>query len=427
MKRLVLGFSLVVVVCCVLAAPALAAPSVTGTFPVKSLDGSNSKIVAGPDGNIWLTQTGAGSNVTRITPSGAVTEFELGLLNVSGIAPGPEGRLWVTATNEVASFLPADPKNSLQKTTIISIAGVSPIVAGPDGQMWVATQETVLHFTPSNPAGKQEIPVPGLQPKDIDVAGSLLVVADGNAEKKRIATFTTAGVENDYPTGNAAQGVAGGGPGGQFAFSAPDAKEAGLVTPPGPPKATTVEGDPFGVAFASDGAYWYARSAKDDVARLTTNGEVSFVGGFPAKFFPRQITAGPDNTLWVTMEIPGENIYEVARISGLEPPVPPVTVPETKIAKGPKKVVKTAKRKVKVKFRFSSTAQGASFECALTKLRKGKKQPQPVFKSCKSPRSYSLKPGRYRFRVRAVLAGQADQSPASRTFRVVHVKPKHKR
>src|SRR5262249_16382885 len=78
----------------VYASSAAAAPAATGVFPVKSID-SNNKIVAGADGNVWFTQTGAGSNVSRVTPAGVVTEFELGLLNASGIAAGPEGRLWV--------------------------------------------------------------------------------------------------------------------------------------------------------------------------------------------------------------------------------------------------------------------------------------------------------------------------------------------
>ncbi len=422
-----------VVLACALAlvfvSSAAAVPTVDGVFPVKGIDG-NSKIVAGPDGNLWLTLANlAGNNVARISPAGEVTEFELGLSAASGIAVGPEGRLWVTAAETVASFAPLAP-TVVAKTPINQIKDVSPIVAGPDGNMWVATKGEVLKFPPTTPAAKTDFLVPELSPKDIDTAGSVIVVADGNAGQKRIATFTTAGKETDFPIGNASQGVAGG-PGGQFAYSSPDAKEAGLVTPPNPPKVTEVDGDPFGVALGSDGAYWFARSAKGGVARLTTSGEVTFLGGLPAKYFPRQITAGPNNTLWLTMEIPGENIYAVARISGLEPPVIPITAPapapETKIAKGPKKIVKTAGKRAKVKFRFTSTTAGATFQCALTKVKKvkkGKKAAKPQFKGCKSPKSYSLKPGKYRFSVRAVSAGVVDPSAATRSFRVVHV---HKR
>ena len=100
----------------------------------------------------------------------------------------------------------------------------APIVAGPDGQMWVAASNNVVHFSPADPEGsKGSFPVEGLQPRDIDVAGSLIVVAD--AGKPRIVTLTTAGaVQPDFVIGNkgvgAAQGVAGS-PSGQIAFSDP--------------------------------------------------------------------------------------------------------------------------------------------------------------------------------------------------------------
>ncbi len=129
------------------------------------------------------------------------------------------------------------------------------------------------------------------------------------------------------------------------------------------------------------------------------------------------------------MEIPGENVYEVAKVSGLEPPAVPISgakpkAPETKIGKGPKKKVKTKGKRAKVTFRFSSSTAGAKFECALVKLKKGKgkKQPKPKFNGCKSPKKLNLKPAKYRFSVRAVASGVADPSPATKTFSVVHVK-----
>jgi hypothetical protein len=130
--------------------------------------------------------------------------------------------------------------------------------------------------------------------------------------------------------------------------------------------------------------------------------------------------------MWVLMEIPGSDVYAIARISGLEPPVKaePTTIvaPETKLKKGPKRF-KTKGKKAKVKFVFSSPNAGAKFECALVKKKKGKKKvAKPKFRSCKSPQVYRLKPGGYKFSVRAVLNGVADASPATRGFKVVRVR-----
>jgi streptogramin lyase len=414
----------------VFTASAAAAPAVNGTFLVPGIE-TNNKIVAGPDGNMWATVANGAKNVARITPAGAVEEFELaGLEGTSGIALGPEGKLWVTATNKVASFSAADPKGTVQTTPIAGIETDHSIVAGPDGKMWVATKGKVLRFAPSTPNLPETKEVKELSPKDIDVAGSLIVIAD--AGKPRVVTFTTGLIEQDFPVAKEGQlqGVAGG-PTGQIAFSDPLSKpeQIGLITPPNPAQIQELTGDPFGVAFGSDQAFWVVQFAQGGLTRLTTTGQTTFLGGLP-KETARQIAPGPGNTLWVTL-IKKEGIIEpsVARISGLEPPVTPIVAPapETKIAKGPKKIVKTAGKRAKVKFRFSSTTAGATFQCALTKVKKvkkGKKAAKPQFKGCKSPKSYSLKPGKYRFSVRAVSAGVVDPSAATRSFRVVHV---HKR
>lgn len=421
----------------------LAAPHFDGSSKVSATGANNLKMVDGPDGNVWMTLEGSAKDVAKISPAGVVTEYEFATAEPpTGIATGPEGALWVTTAKGVAKFTPADPAKAVE-TPIATITGNSSIVAGPNGEMWVATTNNVVHFNPVNPAGAKPIAVSELTPHD--VAGQLLVIAD--SAKGRIVTMTTAGTEGkvsfvNNPTGTS-QGVAGAS-GGQFAFSESDGKEGlALDTPPNP--ATTElrnVGDPFGVALGSDGAYYFAMAGDDDVRRLAPGSPSTPIGGFPKEFFPRQITAGPGNTIWVAMEIPGKNTVEVARISGLEPPVtstpaptpspgpvpagpPPPVLPQTKLGKLPRKVVKTTGQTAKVRFSFSSTTAGAGFECSLGKRvkPKGKKARfvGQAFGKCKSPKAYVLKPGRYRFQVRAVSGGVRDSSPATFGFQVIHV------
>ena len=115
----------------------------------------------------------------------------------------------------------------------------------------------------------------------------------------------------------------------------------------------------------------------------------------------------------------------VARISGLEPPLDGRARPRRRRSspRGPKKVVKTHGKRARVKFRFTSTSAGSPLRVRADQgaHKKGKKRRGPSFKCCKSPKAYSFKPGRYQFKVRALAAGQIDQTPASRSFRVVHV------
>ncbi len=423
-----------------------AAPTYTGSFKVSGMDANNVKIVTGPDGNLWMTLSGSTKDVAEITPAGVVTEYDLpGISAPGGIAAGTEGHLWVTVNGEVARFLPGNPVGTTEAFAIS--AGIKPnasIVAGPENRMWVATEGLLLSFPPAEVATvKSEFGITGMNPHDIDVAGSQLVMAD--AAKGRIVTFEPGPLPKTgevkfvrNPTGTA-QGVAGN-PNGQIAFSESDGQEGlALATPPAPAGSIAHAGDPFGVALGPDGAYYFAMSADDDVQRLTPTGELSTITGFPPKFFPRQITGGPNHTLWVVMEIPGAETVEVARISGVElpPPPPPVNpivvtekpVPNTKFGRGPKKVVKTTGAKATVKFTFSSTVPGSTFQCRLVNVPTGKKRKakasKGAFAGCRSPKVLHLAPGKYRFAVRAVAAGVIDGSPAEKAFKVVRA-PRHR-
>lgn len=407
-------------------APAAGAvPVVDGEFPVSTL-GSNNKIAAGPDGNVWVTLSDATNDVAKITPAGAVEEFNLEANNPQGITAGPGGLMWITQNGGVKSFLPGDPEGTDKLAEINEILNNHSIVLGPDGNLWVATDGFVFRIPPGDPENETGFPVAGLAAKDIDVAGQNLVVADSGGEN-RVLSVSTAGVVTPMPVEGPSQGVAGN-PSGQFAYTVPD-KGIGLLAPGAAPLFSAFPGsDTFGAALGTDGAYWVAEGFGQKLIRVTAENQATTLGGLPAGFVSRQITAGPGNTLWVTLEN-FELADKVARVSGVDPPPPaPISAapagkrPETRIAKGPKGKVKTKKKKATVKFRFTSPDAGVRFECALVKVKKrkkGKPAPRPKFKGCKSPKAYRLKPGRYRFEVRAVLNGLADPSPAKRSFRVV--------
>lgn len=416
-----------------LAAPAAAAPTIDGEFDVPGL-GSNNKLVQGPDNNMWVTTGGGGKDVAKITPDGKVEEFAIGAVTPKGIAVGPEGRIWVARNNALFSFLPADPVGTKQGPFENADIGSGPSVAlGSDNNLWVVGEdkEKVVRVPPSNPAGATAFTVPGLQTgKDIDAAGSLIVVA---AFEHIFAVDLAGKVVGDQKVGGQAQGV-GGNPNGQYAFTQPvnNPKEIGLLAPGVAPIIRNADGtDPFGITLGADGAYWSPEFISDGLTRITADGTVSGITGFKKASGPRQIAAGPGNTLWVTLEM----TKKVGRVSGLEPPQPPPppppppgTKPNTKIDKGPK-VVRTTKTRAKASFRFSSTDATATFQCRLVKVKKkGAKQSArakaPAFKTCKSPKTYKrLKPGRYRFEVRAVNAAGADPTPARRPFKVVRVYP----
>jgi virginiamycin B lyase len=428
---------------------ASAAPAITGVFSLGTEIETNNKIVAGPDGNMWFTLEG--KKVGKITPAGIVQEFELaGIENTIGIAVGPEGRIWVAAEGKAASFLPSNPTGTEKDFASALIKGQPNIVLGPEGLFWVASFNQVAKFSPANLEGTiKEVPLAGtlpneLSPRDIDVVGSEIAIADTDTvpplETSRIVLFSSAGVQRDIAIPGPSQGVAGG-PGGQIAYTAAGAvpEQAGLITPPAPASAFELLGDPFGVTYGSDQAFWIVQFAKGQLTRLTTTGQTSVLGGLPIES-ARQIAAGPGNTLWVTL-IKKEGLVPVsaiARVSGVEPPPvvlppPPISpapkpqIANTKLLKGPPKKVTTKSAKATVRFTFSSTVAGSTFQCRLIKpaTGKGKKKPKASFVGCRSPKVLHLTPGKYRFAVRAVDGGGADPSPVVRAFTVVRA-PRHR-
>lgn len=94
---------------------------------------------------------------------------------------------------------------------------------------------------------------------------------------------------------------------------------------------------------------------------------------------------------------------------GQEQKTNPPPLPNTILGSHPKRTIKTSKKKVKVKFGFSSDVAGATFEC---KLDKG------AYTSCVSPKTYKVKLGSHVFSVRAKSAGGVDPTPATFRFKV---------
>jgi len=174
-------------------------------------------ITVGPDGNLWFTESGS-DKIGRITTAGVVTEFSTGI--TAGAAPfsivtGPDNNLWfteqggnrigrITVTGVVTEF----------STGISANAGLAAITAGIDGALWFAE-------TNSNRIGR------------IDTSGAI--------------TEFSAGIS------------AGAGP--------------------------------FGIAASPDGLIWFTEQAGNRIGRITTSGVVTeFSAGMSAGALPALIS-----------------------------------------------------------------------------------------------------------------------------------------
>jgi hypothetical protein len=98
------------------------------------------------------------------------------------------------------------------------------------------------------------------------------------------------------------------------------------------------------------------------------------------------------------------------------PKVPPTLPPVVKFTLHPRKVVKTRKGSVRLKFEFMSSVPNSTFQC---KVDKG------GFKPCRGAFIASFKVGRHSVVVRAVDPAGTVGKPVTFKFRVQKVAPKH--
>jgi streptogramin lyase len=304
---------------------AASAATVTEFFDGVSLGSSPFDIAAGPDGNLWFTESEA-DQVGRITPSGEVTEFSDGIelgSGPTGITAGPDGNMWFTEydAGRIARITPAGDVTEFDDGIT---AGSSPrdIVAGPDGNLW---------YTDTNGRRIGRITTAGVVTEfsvDSGVGGgpqSIAVGADGNLWFTEFANglgrMTTGFSFTRFPGSFGAEGIATGADGNLWVtgYFGPIQRitTSGVVT-----GTFTLPSyvSPEGIAAGPDGNLWFTDSADDSIGRITPAGDVILVTtGVSLGSDPRDITAGPDGNLWFTEQT-------AAQIGRITPSIDPPTV-----------------------------------------------------------------------------------------------------
>jgi len=199
-------------------------PSADGTtvsttpIPIPTAGSNPQQITAGPDGNMWFTESGT-SKVGRVNLSASpktITEFDLAPnTGPRGIAVGPDKRIWVAeADAKKVARLNTDGTGYQESASAEPAASdAEGLVAGRDGNMWVTyfngpaigrvTPALTFDLFPPNPA-------PSTGPRFI-AAG-----ADGNVWFTDESHNAIGRVTVDKPaTGGGGGGGGGGGTGGK--------------------------------------------------------------------------------------------------------------------------------------------------------------------------------------------------------------------
>jgi len=262
-------------------------------------------ITAGPDGNLWFTES-RGNRIGRITTGGVVTEFSAGIsvgAQPFGITAGPDGNLWFTeaSAGRIGRITPSGVVTEFNITV-----GATPtrITAGPDGNLWF-TDIGLAQIGRITPTGVVTVfPVAaGGYAEDI-TAGP-----DGNLWfteflLNQIGRITPAGIVTEFSSGISANAKPYGitaGPDGSLWFTeiGISPNRIGRITTGGVVAEFSVSQAGHGIAANRDGNIWFMEDGAARIGRITTAGVVTDFN--VSNILAERITVGPDGNLWFTV------------------------------------------------------------------------------------------------------------------------------
>jgi streptogramin lyase len=277
---------------------ALAAPvGALKQFKVPTARSEPRAITNGSDGNRWFTEgtefTGAPAKVARITPAGAITEFEptvddgCNFCIITDIAEGPGGILYITSNDPTLMRFNVGTLDFMEPVQMPNTGALGGTLAASATDVWVTdfNNDVVWRYRIST---GQFTSTAASDPGDVAVD------AAGNA------WFTQPGDVNAPDTSNV----------GRI-----DAATGGVTLTPTTDGVTTVA--PRDITVAADGQVWFtARFTPQAVGRL--NPVTNSVTLFPVTDTgPSGIAASPDGSVWFTQETKGNiaNITNAGVIS----------------------------------------------------------------------------------------------------------------
>ncbi|MBS1888351.1 MAG: hypothetical protein JSU06_14305 [Actinobacteria bacterium] len=267
-------------------------------------------IVAGADGNLWWTESGAEPGIGRMSPTGERFPVIPDPNNPIDLAAAPSG--WVSWVSE-KGFGTRSPSGIVTREATYFVAGA--ITLTPTGQIRYGGREgvsvTVL-CSPKNPASDHlesehvcagelnGYPVEGIAASP---GGTLWAsVSKSNAVFITSVAGTNFTTRVDLPANSDPVGIAVGPEGdawvamweaGAIDRITPEGARTRFLLPPG--------SKPNDLALGPDGAFWILESGTGKIARMSTAGVVT--GEYPVpsgETGQLGITLGPDGNIWFT-------------------------------------------------------------------------------------------------------------------------------
>jgi len=275
-------------------------------FTVPSPGSRPYQIVAGPDGNLWFTESGAGT-VGKITPDGHIAEYKIRKDSAPyGITVGPDGNIWFTEKDPAPDGTTRVGKlttdGHLTEYFVSAFSQPWDIVAGPDGALWFTEEDANLIGRITTDGGLTEYAT-----GTCCFPTQITVGFDGNLwfteeQGPAVVRMTTDGITRVFPYGDptALLYAARQGPDGNVWVSDIISTRLGKISPGGLHK-VRVPGSSTGVAgLASgpDGNVWFTENDSAHIGATTPDGTTVHYIALAADRRPIGITAGPDGNIW---------------------------------------------------------------------------------------------------------------------------------
>lgn len=274
------------------------------------IDARPAGITSAPNGDIWWMNSGSGldpqSEVSRLTPDGTVTNYELAPCACFGIGitTGPDGFLWGV---EELGVYQGDSPGTLDRIS-------------QDGQ-------SIVRFPiPAPPFTEQHLPAWNAPGPDGRVWFTEL-----NQRVHQVGAVTHDGTITEYAlpgspsgTGSVTTGVD-----GRIWVTEPDANRVAVLRPDGSfAGSAEVHQQPMGITIGPDGNMWFVASLSGEIGRIrTARAGVVYVLDLAPGFVPAERLAPLGSVVQWVLQAPG--LHEVEDATGLglydSGPRPPVS------------------------------------------------------------------------------------------------------
>jgi streptogramin lyase len=245
-------------------------------------------LAVGPDDTVWVTGGGStAGTVSRIAGDVITTFPNPDVPQPRGIIAGSDGNMWVTGSNATVKVSPAGI------ATKVVDRGWPAITTGADGNLWFPDLTRVARMTPTGTiATYRGTPIVGPNQMVTAGDGSMFFTDEGT-----ISRITTAGVLTPDVGGQHGVSLLAGGTGGDVWFAATSATESrfGHVTATGQVTELTRTDvqHVLDLILGPEGNLWFT-TYNQGIGTLTPEGVLTMRGGDGI----HSLTVGPDGNIW---------------------------------------------------------------------------------------------------------------------------------